>query len=139
MDKKARKTFQPGYGSCFIVMLCFCLAAAIMRNYYLAGGGLAVTLVMTTLYMVARKRRNREIHAFVQEAFQTADFTSKGTDCPLPMAMIRLGDNGVVWASDRFVSVTVWRRSAACATWALPARGSVCSFHGHIAECCSIR
>ena len=109
MDKKAKKTFQPGYGGCFIVMLCFCLAAGLMRNYYLAGGGLAVTLVMTTLYMVARKRRNREIHAFVQEAFQTADFTSKGTDCPLPMAMIRLGDNGVVWASERFAAVTGYK------------------------------
>ena len=106
MDKKARKTFQPGYSGCFIVMLCFCVAAAVMRNYYLAGAGLAVTAAMTIVYMVSRKRRNREIQAFVQEAFQTADFTSKGTECPLPMAMIRLGDNGVIWASDRFVSVT---------------------------------
>ena len=106
MDKKVRKTFQPGYSGSFAVMLCFCLAAAIMRNYYLAGIGFALTVIMTVIYMVSRKQRNRDIQAFVQEAFRTADFTSKGTECPLPMAMIRLGDNGVVWASDRFVSVT---------------------------------
>ena len=106
MNKKARKIFQPGYGGCFVVMLCFCVAAAVMQNYYLAGGGLAVSVLMTIIYMVSRKRRNKEIQAFVQEAFQTADFTAKGTECPLPMAMVRLGDNGVVWASDRFVTVT---------------------------------
>ena len=106
MDKKVRKTFQPGYSGCFIVMLCFCLAAAGMRNFYLAGIGLGLTVIMTVIYMVSRNRRNHEIQAFVQEAFQTADFTSKGTECPLPMAMVRLGDNGVIWASDRFVSVT---------------------------------
>ena len=106
MNKKARKIFQPGYGGCFVVMLCFCVAAAVMQNYYLAGGGLAVSVLMTIIYMVSRKRRNKEIQAFVQEAFQTADFTAKGTECPLPMAMVRLGDNGVVWASDRFATVT---------------------------------
>ena len=106
MNKKARRTFQPGYSGCFVVMLLFCVAAAVMKNFYLAGAGLALTAIMAIVYMVSRKRRNREIHAFVQEAFKTADFTANGTECPLPMAMIRLGDNGVVWASDRFVSLT---------------------------------
>ena len=106
MNNKARKTFQPGYISCFVVMLLFCVAAGLMKNFYLAGAGLALTAIMLIIYLVARKRRNREIHAFVQQAFQTADFTATGTECPLPMAMVRLGDNGVVWASDRFVSVT---------------------------------
>ncbi len=106
MDKKAKRTFQPGYSGCFVVMLCFCLAAAVMQNFYLAGVGLLLTVIMTVIYMVSRKRRKRDIQAFVQEAFQTADFTANGTENPLPMAMVRLGDGGVVWASDRFVSVT---------------------------------
>ncbi len=106
MDKKTKRTFQPGYSGCFAVMLCFCLAAAVMQNFYLAGAGLVLTTIMMIVYMVSRKRRSREIHAFVQKAFQTADFTANGTECPLPMAMIRLGDGGVLWASDRFVSVT---------------------------------
>ena len=106
MNQKARRTFQPGYSGCFVVMLLFCVAAAVMKNYYLAGIGLALTIIMSIVYMMSRKRRNREIHAFVQEAFKTADFTANGTECPLPMAMVRLGDNGVVWASDRFVSLT---------------------------------
>ncbi len=106
MNKKRRKLRQPGLGGCFAVMLCFCLLAAGMRNYYLAGGGLALTAIMMVGYAISRTHRNREIRAFVQEAFQTADITAKGTENPLPMALVRLGDGGVVWASDRFVSVT---------------------------------
>lgn len=106
MNKKARRTFRPGYGWCFALMLCFCLAAALMLNFYLAGVGLGLTVIMTVIYMVNRRNRNREIQAFVQEAFQTADITAKGTESPLPMALVRLGDGGVVWASERFIKVT---------------------------------
>ena len=106
MTKKAKKNFQPSFNGCFYVMLSFCVAAAIMQNFYLAGAGLALTAVMSIAYAVSRKRRSREIQAFVQEAFQTADITAKGTESPLPMALVRLGDGGVVWASDRFVAVT---------------------------------
>ncbi len=106
MEKMSRKTFQPGYSYCFVIMACFCLVAALMTNYYLAGIGMALTVAMTIIYSVGRKRRNREIQAFVQEAFQTADITAQGTENPLPMAMVRLGDGGIVWASERFVSVT---------------------------------
>ncbi len=106
MENKSRKTFQPGYSYCFVIMTCFCLAAALMMNYYLAGIGMALTAVMAIIYSVGRKRRNREIQTFVQEAFQTADITAQGTENPLPMAMVRLGDGGIVWASDRFFNVT---------------------------------
>ena len=106
MENKSRKTFQPGYSYCFVIMACFCLAAALMMNYYLAGIGMALTAVMVIIYSVGRKRRNREIQTFVQEAFQTADITAQGTENPLPMAMVRLGDGGIVWASDRFFNVT---------------------------------
>ncbi len=105
-DKRTRRIFRPGYSWCFALMLAFCLAAALMLNFYLAGIGLALTLAMTIIYMVTRRKRHKEIQAFVQETFQTEDITSKGTESPLPMALVRLGDGGVVWASDRFVKVT---------------------------------
>lgn len=106
MSKKMRRAFRPGYSWCFALMLCFCLAAALMQNFYLAAIGLGLTTVMAVVYMLTRQKRHKEIQAFVQEAFQTADITSKGTESPLPMAMVRLGDNGIVWASERFKAVT---------------------------------
>ena len=106
MEKKSRKTFRPGYGYCFILMACFSLVAALMQNFYLAGIGLALTITMSIIYSMDRKRRTKEIQAFVQSAFKTADITAQGTENPLPMAMVRLGDGGVIWASERFMTVT---------------------------------
>ncbi len=106
MNKKKRRMFRPGYSWCFALMLCFCVAAGLMLNFYLAGIGLALTAIMTIIYMVTRQKRHKEIQAFVQETFQTADITAKGTESPLPMALVRLGDGGIVWASERFVKVT---------------------------------
>ena len=106
MEKKSRKTFRPGYGYCFILMSCFSLVAALMQNFYLAGIGLALTITMSIIYSMDRKRRTKEIQAFVQSAFKTADITAQGTENPLPMAMVRLGDGGVIWASERFMTVT---------------------------------
>ena len=106
MNKKAKRMFQPTFTGCFVVMIGFCFAAGIMQNLYLAGIGIALTMIMLIAYGVIGRRRRRDIQAFVQEAFQTADITANGTENPLPMAMIRMGDGGVVWASERFYAVT---------------------------------
>ena len=106
MNKKRKRALQPGLTGCFVLMGCFCVAAALMKNYYLAGIGVALTGAMGILYLMNRRRSDREIHAFLQEAFQTADFSAHRTETPLPMALVRMGDGGVVWANDRFVKAT---------------------------------
>ena len=111
MKKKLSRLFRPGLTVCLVAMLCFAAAALILRQYTLAIAEFAVTAVMLVYYILDRKCRNREILAFAQNAFQTPDMTAKGTENPMPMAMVRLGDGGVVWASDRFLSVTGCRIS----------------------------
>ena len=106
MNKKRNRALRPGLNGCFVLMGCFCVAAAVMQNFYLAGIGAALTAVMAIWHRADRKRSDREIHSFMREAFQTADFSETGVDNPLPMALVRLGDGGVVWANDKFVSVT---------------------------------
>lgn len=111
MNKKAKRLFRPGYSWCFAIMLCFCATAALMQQYYLAIIGLDLTVIMTIIYLLTRQKRNREIQAFVQAAFQTADITARGTENPLPMALVRLGDGGIVWASENFVRVTGMKKT----------------------------
>ena len=106
MKKKLSGLFRPGLMGCFVVMLGFALAALMLQHYGLAIAELVVTASLLLFYLLDRKRRNREILAFAQNAFQTPDITAKGTENPLPMAMVRLGDGGIVWASERFAAVT---------------------------------
>ena len=106
MKKKLSRLFRPGLMGCFVVMLGFAVAAVLLQQYGLAVAELFVTAALLLFYLLDRKRRNREILQFAQNAFQTPDLTAKGTESPLPMAMVRLGDGGIVWASERFTAVT---------------------------------
>jgi c-di-AMP phosphodiesterase-like protein len=106
MKKKLHRLFRPGLLACFLVMVLFGVATILRKQYTLAIAEFVVTALMVMFYLLDRKRRNKEILQFVQNAFQTQDISAKGTESPLPMALVRLGDGGIVWASDRFYAVT---------------------------------
>ena len=106
MKKKMSRLLRPGLIACFIVMLAFCGAAVWLKQYQLAAGELALTVALMLFYTIDRRHRNKEILSFIQNTFDTADITAKGTESPLPMALVRLGDGGIVWASERFAKVT---------------------------------
>ncbi len=105
MNKKLGRALQPGLTACFVVMLLFCGAAVAMQNYYLAAGELIVTAGLFLFYILNRERRRKAIQAFIHSSFATPDM-NKNVDNPLPMALVRLGDGGIVWSSDKFASVT---------------------------------
>ncbi len=105
MNKKLGRLLQPGLRACFAVMLLFCAGAVVMRNYYLAAGELLVTAGLFLFYILHRERRRKEIQAFIHGVFDTPDM-NKNVENPLPMALVRLGDGGIVWCSDKFAAVT---------------------------------
>ena len=109
MKKKLSRLFRPGLNTCFVALMVFALAALLMRQYGLAIAEFVISGALLLFYLLDRKRRTREILKYTQKVFDTADITPKGAENPLPMAMIRLGDGGIVWASDRFASVTGYR------------------------------
>ncbi len=108
MNKKMGRLLRPGFNTCFIVMACFCIATFFIQHYALATVETIVTLGLLVFYTLDRSRRNKEIQTFIQNAYNTMDMT-KGVENPLPMALVRLGDGGVIWASERFASVTGYR------------------------------
>ncbi len=108
MNKKLGRLLQPGLTACFVVLLLFCVAALVFQQYILAAAELVITGGLFLFYMLDRQRRKKEIQTFIHASFNTADM-AKGVDNPLPMALLRLGDGGIVWASDRFAAVTGYR------------------------------
>ena len=108
MNKKLARRLQPNMGLFFILMIGFCAMAAVMKYYKLAIIEVVLTAVYYVFYLILRSRRNKAIQSFVQSTFNTLDVT-KGAENPLPMALIRLVDGGIIWTSDKFVNVTGFR------------------------------
>ena len=105
MSRKLGKLLRPGMGSYFFVMAAFCAATLLEGKYLLAAAEASVTLLVFTLYITNRNRRDRQIQKYIQEASNTLEATSQG-ESPLPAVLTRLGDGGIIWANHRFSELT---------------------------------
>ena len=105
MNKKLGRLFWPGLWVYFVVMAAFVVAAALLEQWILAGVEAAALLLVIGFYLYCRTKRKRSIQQFVKSAFNSYESVS-GTDTPFPMALIRLGDNNLLWANDRFSQIT---------------------------------
>ena len=105
MKRKLGRLLRPGMGAYFFVMAAFCAAALIERHYWLSAAEASVTLLVFTLYLVGRNRRDRQLQKFMQRMANSMEASSQG-DSPLPAVLVRLGDNGIIWANRRFSELT---------------------------------
>ena len=108
MNRKLGRLLRPGMGSYFFVMAAFCAATLLEGNYMLAAAEASITLLVFTLYITNRNRRDRQIQKYLQEADETVhtlEATSRG-ESPLPAVLTRLGDGGIIWANHRFSELT---------------------------------
>ena len=105
MNLKLKRLFRPGMGGYFIVMLAFCAAAFVLRQYGLAGVELGVTMLTMIIYNVHRQHRSRKIHRYIRNAENTLESLGKG-ESPFPAVLIRLGDGGIVWTNSQFDAIT---------------------------------
>ena len=105
MNKKLGQLLHPGMGLYFLVMAVFCLGAVLADLPGLALFEGIITAGALTLYMVRKQYRHRLLHQYLQSIPGSIESVSNG-ECPFPMAVVRLGDGGVVWANDKFVNLT---------------------------------
>ncbi len=92
-------------GAYFFIMAAFSAAALVERHYWLAAAEASVTLLVFMLYLVGRNRRDRQIQKYIEGMSNTMESSSQG-DSPLPAVLVRLGDNGIIWANRRFSELT---------------------------------
>ena len=105
MKKKLGQLLHPGMGLYFLVMALFCLSATLANQQGLALFEICITCATFVFYMMRKQRRHRELQQYLQSISGSVESISQG-ECPFPMAVIRLGDGGVVWANDKFVDLT---------------------------------
>ena len=100
---KMQKFTEPGLRLCLLIMTAFAVATWFFQRElaYVEGGVMAGLVV----YSVIRQRqRRKELQALVESVTYNAESATNNTlmHFPLPMAVFRLGDSGIVWANGPF-------------------------------------
>ena len=101
MNKKLGRLLRPNMGWYITVMLLFAVAAAVFGDYWLAGLELLITAGVFVLYMTNRSRRKKRLQEFVQK-YLDENTGIQGAKSPFPVLVLRLEDNGIVYANDTF-------------------------------------
>ena len=105
VNKKIGRLLNPGMGLYFWVMLSFCLATALLGQFLLAAVEAVVVLLLFVSYLLFRKVRHRQLLRYLESEPNTLESVSHSKS-PFPTTVIRLGDSGIIWVNDQFVSIT---------------------------------
>ena len=102
---KMRRLLQPSMVAYFVVMALFCVAALILKQFYLAAGEAVVLLLLLAGYRWANARRRRALNEYVQT---TNEMMRKSADSevPFPVALIQLNEDELVWYNKSFAKLT---------------------------------
>ncbi len=110
MNKKHGRLMWPGLWMYFAFMTGFALAAALIENWVLAGVEVGLTLLLLAYYLVCRSRRRRVIQGYIRDTFSSTEMDD-GREAPFPMALVRLGDEAVLWANDAFSRISGYQET----------------------------
>jgi len=106
MDKKLLRLIEPGMGLFFVVLVVFAVVGFFVNLYI----GIAELIIVIALYFYLRfstKQRRKEIKKYLDNMSQTASnvAAAAATGYPLPMALVRIDNDEIVWSNDAFSSV----------------------------------
>ncbi len=103
---KIQKFAEPGLRLCLVLMAAFAVVTWFFNpTVAYAEAGIIAALIV---YSIIRERsRRRELQALVEQVTYNAESATNNTliHFPLPMAVFRLGDSGIVWANQPFWSM----------------------------------
>lgn len=105
-SRKPQKFAEPGLRMCLLIMLIFALVTFFFArfNRYIAYGEAVVTVLLAIYALIRARARQKELQAFVENVTYNAESATNNTliHFPLPMAVFRLNDSGVVWGNQPF-------------------------------------
>ena len=103
MNKKISNLFQPSIRLYFLMLVLFAAASYFFdRRLAMAEGVLVVLLGLYAL--IDARKRQKKLQAFIETVTYNAESATNHTllNFPLPMAVFRLGDSGIVWGNQPF-------------------------------------
>ena len=105
MNKKIGKLLQPNMGGYLALMLAFVAAAALFQNYILAIVELVLTAGALVIYFLLRVKRHKRLQEYLHAQLDgITEF--HGGRAPFPLLVVRLSDEGIVYANEEFIKLT---------------------------------
>ena len=105
MNRKLKRLLRQNVGFFYFILLAFVLAAALTQNFILAACEAGVTAVLFVGYLVYQKQRRKDLQTYLQTATDSMN-RIEGAASPLPVLVIRLEDQGIVYANEQFRDIT---------------------------------
>ena len=105
MNRKLKRMLRQNVGFFYLLLLAFTLAAAATGNYILAACEGGITLVAFIGYLVYNRQRRKNLQGYLQTVTDTMN-TIEGAVSPLPVVVIRLEDQGIVYANEQFRQIS---------------------------------
>ena len=106
-ERDLKRLSDPGLGILLFFLLVFALITLYLKQTYLAAAELTVFVILLVYTIFARRARSRLLSASMEAiAYETEDAKSNTLrNFPLPMAVFKLDDTGVVWGNEMFFSM----------------------------------
>ena len=105
MNKKLGRLLQPSMSGYLVLMFGFVVAAALFQNYILAAAELVLTAAALVVYLLLRVKRRKRMQEYLHAQLDGITETHNGK-APFPMLVVRLSDDGIVYANDEFIKLT---------------------------------
>ncbi len=92
----------------FAVLLAFIGATFYNKLWWLGGIESAVFIALLILYLRQRSHRNNMIVKYIEAAASSTSFAAGNSliNMPIPIALVRVGTNEIIWGNDSFSSLT---------------------------------
>ena len=105
MNRKLKRLLWQNVGFFYFVLLAFVVAALATQNYILAACEAGITVILLIGYLIYNNRRKKDLQAYLQKVADEMH-TMEGSSLPLPLAVVRLEDQGIVYMNQQFRSIS---------------------------------
>lgn len=110
MNKKIAKMLRPGLPVYLVILFLCAAAAAVFKQYYLAGIDAAAALATFLYAMIHSRKRRKEIVRLIQDTEDSLEIARK-SDSPLPKLVIDAENGDIFWASEPFFALVESREA----------------------------
>ena len=101
MKRRLGRLLRPGLGLYFVFLFASCFIPVLANQLLLAGLELLIAGLIFAAYLLDRKDRRKKLIQYAKGLIGQESGLRNG-ETPFPMMLVRLGDNGVIFANDAF-------------------------------------